>query len=103
MSVPKRIAGLVERHLGEDADDELYAKAMTSICDGHPPACSLAHTCLQDGDCFAGRQDITAARAIEKAAAEQEGGVKSLMLAAAQAVRRGDVNCGAAVLPFGPA
>ena len=100
MRVPKRIAGRIERHLGETADDDLFAKAMTSICDGFPPACSQAFTCLHGGDCFAGRQDISAARAIEKAALSEEGGVKSLMLAAAHALRKGDVKAGAEILTF---
>ena len=96
----KRIAGIVARHLGEDADDELYAKAMSHICDGYPPACSIAHTCLHDGDCFAGRQDIAAARAIEKAAASEQGGVRALMLSAARAVRKGQVTTGGEILSF---
>ena len=87
-----RIAGIVEKHLGPDASDVLFAKAMTYDCDGFPPDCSFYHTCLQGGDCFRKRPHIAAAKLIEKLAISHEGVIKTALLSAANGLRTGVVD-----------
>lgn len=84
----RRIEDKVARHLGPDADDELYAIAMTKICDGFPPDCSYHQTCLQDGDCFKPCANREAAKMVE-ALAKQEtrDSVRILLRRAAAAIR----------------
>ncbi|AVA13833.1 hypothetical protein C3E99_08295 [Sphingopyxis sp. MG] len=92
----------MERHLGLEADDDLFAKAMVSICDGFPPDCSYAHTCLHDGDCFkSGNPALRAARVIEAMASRAEGSERVHILAAARWLRQDGASIGSAeVLPF---
>ena len=102
MTIPARIRSKVERHLGPDADDDLFAKAMTFICEGFPPDCSHAATCLHDGDCFAGEPSVAAARLIDGLARKHDGATQSYLFAAATAIRNGKISIRTAdVLPFG--
>ena len=90
------LAERIEKHLGKNADDELYAKAMAHICEGYSPDCSYHHTCLHNGDCFdTSKPHINAAREIEKVAATKSGKVASYMLAAARELRSGGIYLGA--------
>lgn len=101
MAVTARIRDKVQRHLGEDADDDLFAHAMTHICEGYPPACSAAFTCIYDGDCFKGDPAVAAARAIEGLAEKHDGTVRQYILSAARMVRNGGADIASAkVLPF---
>lgn len=98
----RRIADKVERHLGPDADDELFAIAMTKICDGFAPECSYHFTCLLGGDCFKSRPDIAAAKVIEAAAGKEVGAVRAYLLAAAHEIRAARIYRGAKVVSHLP-
>lgn len=98
----RRIGDKVERHLGPDADDELFAIAMTKICDGFAPECSYHFTCLRDGDCFKSRPDIAAAKVIEAAAEKEVGAVRAHLLAAAHEIRAARIYRGAKVVSHLP-
>ena len=41
----------VKPSLAENASDEAYAEAMVA-CQGYAPACSDAHECIYEGECF---------------------------------------------------
>ena len=87
-----RILDKVQRHLGENADDDLFAKAMTEFCEGFPPDCSHAFTCLHGGECFRGDPAIRAARVVSMAAAKHDGAVSAYLHAAAAAIRSGSIS-----------
>ena len=99
--IRKSLEAKIEKHLGCEADDGLFAYAMTHICEGYPPACSIAETCMHDGDCFdSSKPHINAARLIEKASDEKPLKVRQYMEAAARALRNGDIYLGASVHEF---
>ena len=102
MSAPtKRIVGIIERHLGPDASDELYAKCMTSICEGYSPDCSYHHTCMHDGDCFRPDYNLQAARLIDGLARKENNpGIKQYLTKASAAIRDGTIKVGTDPLQF---
>lgn len=96
----KRISDKIARHLGPDADHELYGKAMAEICDGFPPDCSYHQTCLYDGECFRPCANREAARLIEKLAKDEARDSVRIILQRAASVVRADHLSKPNIVPF---
>lgn len=97
--IPTAIERRIERYLGPDADDDLFAKCMADICQGYGPDCSYHHTCMHGGDCFDGKPRTKAAKLLSGLKGETPK-VEAILRAVERDVRDGKYDQDATVLKF---